>query len=298
MFRSHGGGVKQIPRISRDDWTGLIAGGDVGRYPLVIPGAFGATAAVRTWTPESIAARFGENKCVVSADLPARGSPHSRLAANHQHVMTVAEFVDYLPRNPGTYLAAATMNNFPGLAEELKISRAVVRPVHRENLWIGNATRSGLHFDLADGLLTQVYGSKSAVLVPAGRFSQVYPDPELHMKSRVDPDHIDERAFPRFAEADRFAATLHPGDALFIPRLWWHHLVCDDVSISVNAWFGKLHRGDLPATILRAGPAVWRQAGRDFVSLGIQKREFQQRLFSAKPSGLRLYEMLTGSARR
>jgi lysine-specific demethylase 8 len=133
----------------------------------------------------------------------------------------------------------------------------------------------------------QVYGIKTATLVPAGHFSNVYPYPDVHNKSRVDPDDFDERVFPKFAQVDRFTATLTPGDALFIPRLWWHQLVSDGISISVNSWFGRDHKMYLPATILRAGSAVWRQTARDFVSLGGMKRgDFQHRLFAGKPSGL------------
>ncbi len=105
-------------------------------------------------------------------------------------------------------------------------------------------------------------------------------------------------SFPKFAQVDRFTVTLTPGDALFIPRLWWHHLVSDESSISVNAWFGRGHKRDLPVTILQVGPEVWRQAARDFVSLGVLKRDFQKRVFVSRPTGLWLYEMLMKQARR
>ena len=298
MFRSHGGDVKSVWRIFPDEWNELIASGDAGRRPLLISGLFKATTAVRTWTPASISARFADEQFAVSVSQPGKGGLYHGSAADHLRRMSLGEFVDQLPNNPGSYLAQARMNRLSGLADDLAISQVVGRPFLNENLWMGNATRSGLHFDEADNLLAQVYGVETATLVPPGQFSCVYPRPELHTKSQVDPDDIDARAFPRFAQADRYTATLHPGDALYIPRLWWHHLASDDISISVNAWFGQMYRGDLPATVLRAGPTVWRRVGRDFVALGILKRDYQNRLFSPKPTGLRLYEMLTGSTRR
>jgi lysine-specific demethylase 8 len=293
-MRGTRGAVKAIPRISAQRWQELVARDDVGREPLVVTGAFGSTDAVKNWTPEHIAQRFADHRVVVSVDLPMTGSPYEKMLKRHQRSMTVAEFFEYLPGHPGSYLAQAPMAAFPGLADELSISRAVVAPTRTQSLWVGNATRSGLHFDLADGLLAQVYGVKTATLVRAGQFASLYPFPDVHTKSRIDPDDIDDQAFPRFTRVDRFTATLTPGDALFIPRLWWHHLVSEGVGISANAWFGRPVAGVWPATILRAGPAVWRQIVHDFVALGLLKRDFQQRVFSAKPTGLQLYEILSG----
>jgi lysine-specific demethylase 8 len=291
------GHVIPISRISADQWNTLVQRGDVGRKPLLVSEAFSSTDAVKTWTPQSVGERFADTKVSVAVDLPLRGTPYDTTAHGHRRDMTMREFTRYLPRHPGSYLAQARMPRFPGLADDLGIVSAVVPPVIGENLWIGNGTRSGLHFDMADGLLAQVYGVKTATLVEPGHFANVYPYPDAHSKSRVDPSELDERAFPRFAEIDRFAATLTPGDALYIPRLWWHHLVSDEISVSVNSWFGRVRMRDLPVTVLRAGPAVWRQAGHDFVSLGILKREHRQRIF-AKPTGLWLYETFTKRARR
>jgi hypothetical protein len=292
------GDVIPIDRISRAEWAAAVRRGDTGRRPLVVDGAFATTVAVRSWTPDRIAARFADVPVQVAVGLPARGSPYSEPLRGHHRRMTMAEFARFMPDHPGSYLARAGLPGFPGLAQELGIAGAVVPPVLSENLWVGNSTQSGLHFDMGDGLLAQVYGVKTATLVAAGQFGSVYPYPDIHTKSRVDPDDFDERRHPRFAGVDRFAAVLQPGDALFIPRHWWHNLVSHGISVSVNAWFGRSRRRDLPLTMLRAGPAVWRQAARDFVNLGLRKRDFDKRLFVSKPSGLWLYELLAKTVRR
>lgn len=292
------GRVKPVPRISSDQWKSMIGNGEVGRNPLIVSEGFSSTRAVKEWTPESIAERFADRRVNVAVELPQHGSPYESQLEQHRQRMTVSEFVRYMPENPGSYMAQANLTGFPGMTDELGVKEFVLPPVISQNLWLGNATQSGLHFDMGEGFLVQVYGIKTAVLVPAGNFANVYPYPDVHTKSRVDPNDFDESVFPKFAEVDRFAATLTPGDALFIPRLWWHHLVSEEISISVNAWFGKGYMRDLPATILRAGPEVMRRTARDFVTLGLMKRDFEKRLFVSKPSGLWLYEMLRKSAGR
>jgi len=68
------------------------------------------------------------------------------------------------------------------------------------------------------------------------------------LSARVPPEHtrirkIVTRAFsPRAAEAMRDAQTaeLAPGDAIFIPHMWWHHVrSLDPLSILVNYWWDE-----------------------------------------------------------
>jgi hypothetical protein len=50
--------------------------------------------------------------------------------------------------------------------------------------------------------------------------------------------------FPRFREALAAAqvADLEPGDAIFIPALWWHHVVSFDVvNVLVNSLLSMRH---------------------------------------------------------
>ena len=58
--------------------------------------------------------------------------------------------------------------------------------------------------------------------------------------SLVDFAHPDLVRFPRFAEAMRHArvAELGPGDAVFIPSMWWHHVeALEPFNVLVNYWW-------------------------------------------------------------
>jgi hypothetical protein len=96
-------------------------------------------------------------------------------------------------------------------------------------------------------------------LFPPGELRNLYVGP-LHLTpagqpiSLVDFAAPDLERFPRFADALRNAsvAELEPGDALFIPSLWWHHVeALDAFNVLVNYWWRQSPAWmDTPANVL------------------------------------------------
>ena len=56
-------------------------------------------------------------------------------------------------------------------------------------------------------------------------------------QSQVDVDDPDLERFPGFAEAQGLSCTLSPGEALHIPKRWWHHVRAETLSLSVSWWW-------------------------------------------------------------
>jgi hypothetical protein len=57
--------------------------------------------------------------------------------------------------------------------------------------------------------------------------------------SQVELDNVDHERFPLFQEAEGWHCVLEPGDLLYMPPLWWHHVRSLDMSVSVNYWWNR-----------------------------------------------------------
>jgi hypothetical protein len=88
-------------------------------------------------------------------------------------------------------------------------------------------------------------GRRRFTLFPPDQFANLYlgpidNTPAGRAVSLVDFDAPDLAAHPRFVEAMAHAQTveLGPGDAIFIPSMWWHHVEgLDRFNILVNYWW-------------------------------------------------------------
>lgn len=143
----------------------------------------------------------------------------------------------------------------PGFSAENRMTAldAAVRP----RIWIGNAIVTPAHFDQSHNIACVVSGKRRFTLFPPEQVANLYIGPldyaptptPISMGSLRAPDF--ER-YPRFraALAAAQAAELGPGDAIYIPPLWWHHVESLDVlNILVNYWWGQpVLAGEVTAT--------------------------------------------------
>jgi hypothetical protein len=110
--------------------------------------------------------------------------------------------------------------------------------------WIGNRSTVTTHFDVSDNIACVVAGRRRFTLFPPEQLGNLYIGPLDHtmagqpasMVSLHDPDLA---RFPRFADAmaAAFTAELEPGDAIYIPSLWWHHVeALEPINMLINYW--------------------------------------------------------------
>ncbi|KAI9005876.1 hypothetical protein BC832DRAFT_531174 [Gaertneriomyces semiglobifer] len=109
------------------------------------------------------------------------------------------------------------------------------------NAWFGpKGTVSPLHHDPYDNLFAQVVGRKHFRLYHPDETSKLYPHMEgtmLSNTSEVDVEHPDLLKYPLFASAQCVECIVEPGDLLYIPRGWWHHVRSLSISFSVSFWY-------------------------------------------------------------
>ena len=113
------------------------------------------------------------------------------------------------------------------------------------NLWIGSAAIVAPHYDLWENIACVAVGRRRFILFPPEQLPNLYVGPldntpagtPVSMVPLVDPD-LDR--YPRYREALAAAqvAELGPGDALYIPYMWWHGvLALEPFNILVNYWW-------------------------------------------------------------
>jgi hypothetical protein len=115
-------------------------------------------------------------------------------------------------------------------------------------LWLGGRVRTQIHHDRDHNLACVIAGRRRFVLFPPEQVVNLYIGPIDNPPplSIVDLEAPDFSRFPRFAAALTAAQTaeLGPGDALFMPRHWWHHVTSrDPYNAMVNYWWGTQAQG-------------------------------------------------------
>jgi hypothetical protein len=113
------------------------------------------------------------------------------------------------------------------------------------SVWLGNRSRIAAHFDVPDNLACVVAGRRRFTLFPPEQLANLYVGP-LDLTpagqaiSLVDFTHPDLERHPRFAQALEHAQVveLEPGDAIFIPSMWWHHVESlMPFNVLINYWW-------------------------------------------------------------
>jgi len=131
----------------------------------------------------------------------------------------------------------------PGFVAENRID--LVDPAIGPRLWIGNRIVVATHHDVMENIAVVVAGRRRFTLFPPGQAPNLSIGPFEFTPagtpvSLVDPESPDLTRYPRFADALPLAerAELGPGDAIFIPYMWWHHVrSLDPFGMLANYWW-------------------------------------------------------------
>ncbi|XP_072399897.1 lysine-specific demethylase 8 isoform X1 [Diabrotica undecimpunctata] len=165
-----------------------------------------------------------------------------------QKLMTLKDFVTkhYLSEDGNIgYLAQHNLfEQIPKLKDDICIPEYCGMSVNDAdpdiNAWFGpKGTVSPLHTDPSNNLLAQVYGTKQVILFAPSDTQYLYPHEEklLNNTAQVNPVQPDLEEHPQFTKATMFKCLLEPGEMLFIPEKWWHHVTALDKSFSVSFWW-------------------------------------------------------------
>jgi len=171
--------------------------------------------------------------------------------------------------------ATSTANSVPdfGKANEMPLVDGDIEPL----MWVGNSARIAPHFDTDENIACCVAGQRKFLLFPPEQLKNLYVGPlDRTMAgppaSCVDPRYVDLEKHPAFETAMPAAliADLQPGDALYIPCLWWHYVESEGpLNVLVNYWWNDSRSDDIMSSLalalllLRERPLAEREAWKN-----------------------------------
>ena len=186
--------------------------------------------------PASIKGRFFYNDDLSGFNFQ-QGT--AKLAAAFDYIL------EYGGKEPPPALAVQsvpTRANLPGFEAE---NRNPLLGDVEARVWIGTAGIVAAHHDPSENIACAVAGKRRFTLFAPDQVGNLYMGPyELTPAgatiSMVDFDAPDYERFPKFKDALETAAyaDLEPGDAIYIPYLWWHHVRSRaPMNMLVNYWW-------------------------------------------------------------
>ena len=211
--------------------------------PLVVRGGLRDWPALQKWTPEYLIETGGDREVEIQAN---RDSDQNYEINNrdHESKSTFDRFVTNVFDGGETNDFYMTANNANANGWVMETFRGDIDPLPRmldESqgngrvfFWMGPAgTVTPLHHDLTNNLMCQVVGRKRLKLIAP--YAQPFIYNHLHCYSRVDPEKVDLERFPLFQNVRVIDVTIGPGDILFLPVGWWHHVRGLDPTITITA---------------------------------------------------------------
>lgn len=132
------------------------------------------------------------------------------------------------PGSASIYMGSFPANgNLPGFAAQNPMP--LLPPSVGPRIWLGHASNVSAHYDAFDNLACVVAGKRRFTLYAPDLINRLYVGPidntmagqPVSLAASSPPD---DAKFPRFRDIrdQALQVDLLPGDALYLPKLWWH----------------------------------------------------------------------------
>ncbi len=166
---------------------------------------------------------------------------------------------------PSVYAGSLPVDDFlPGFS--VRNAMPLLGPTIGPRIWLGHASNVSSHYDTLDNLACVVAGTRRFTLYSPELIDSLYVGPIDHTMagqpvSLAASSAPDDAKYPKFAAVrdQALSALLQPGDALYLPKLWWHQVEATaPFNGLVNYWWDAFSAGpDQPwATLLLAMIAI------------------------------------------
>lgn len=154
------------------------------------------------------------------------------------------------PGSPSIYVGSLRTETYlPGFGSEngTPLIPAGVDP----RIWIGTGSNVSCHYDTFENIACVIAGRRRFTLYPPDAIGDLYVGPIDNTMagapvSLAEGAPAGDPSYPRFpaAHAKALVAELEPGDALYLPKLWWHRVEATaPFNMLVNYWWDAFQAG-------------------------------------------------------
>lgn len=228
----------EVPRRDRIDPESFYRDYYRAHRPVLLTGLIDHWPAMARWSVEHFAQSHGETQVRVQWD---RESDKDYERNSDAHGRTV-RFADFLARlgEPNNDVYMTANNHGPNrqalarLWDDIGGIPGILQPDPGRDgfLWIGpRGTITPWHHDLTNNLLLQVSGTKRV------RLAASHALPLMRNGRHCFSDWGTDELAPGPADEGRpavMSVDIGPGEALFLPVGWWHHVESLDVTIGMS----------------------------------------------------------------
>jgi LPS sulfotransferase NodH len=231
--------VERSTNVSRNEFRDRYYSAN---RPVVLRGLMTGWRAMTAWTPEYLKSIAGDQTVEVMTGREA-DPKYEMNGRAHRTRLRFADYIDmvYSGKVTNDYYLVANNGFFQRPEMQPLLKDFVAFPeylnqtvVNRQCfLWFGPAgTVTPLHHETSNILLAQVAGRKRYRLIPSSQWQYVYNSQGVF--SEVDCENPDLNRYPKFRDASTIDIVVDPGEVLFMPVGWWHHVRALDVSVTVS----------------------------------------------------------------
>jgi hypothetical protein len=244
LHRAIGKSAPRPTRIARLPFPGVDAFYErfvATSTPAIFPDLVPTWPAFGKWTPETLRERFGEVPIRIT-DERESDVDYDMFHERHTREVALSAYVDRILASGETndfYMVANNRNlartALSAMLDDVSLPEGLLQTERLKDataLWLGPAgTVTPLHHDTSNILFCQLVGRKRYKMISPWEIGVL--DGARAMYAAVDPEKPDLERFPWWPDVTVKEEVLAPGDALFIPVGWWHHVRALDVSLSV-----------------------------------------------------------------
>jgi hypothetical protein len=215
----------------------------LGRVPLVLRGVASDWPATTRWSFDYLAGLGGPQAVRLVVGNRETGKTHFAEGRLDEYLLSLEHGPQLEAADgPPPYLKEFDLlERIAGLRDDVRPSGLMPRRrLSSCSAWVGpRGAHTGLHYDYLDNIAVLLRGAKRFYLARPGTVERLGAASSKYDRwARLSSIGFADLAATQPQRDSLFVADLRAGDALYVPRGWWHEVINTEPSVLLSGFFG------------------------------------------------------------